>query len=119
LKLTFVNEPFNCDKLIFTLKTETGSLPMQTGGNARFLYALSTNTVKNGLAVSYDLPFAGNACLSIVNCNGRSVSVRQAGLLSAGAHVETVPLAGLCPGVYFLRLKHNRISEESRFFITR
>jgi hypothetical protein len=119
LKFTFVNEPFNCDKLIFTLKNATGSMPIRNGGNARPSYALRAHTAENRLAVSYGLPQSGKTCLSIVNCNGRTVSLQQERLLPAGSHRETVPLARLCPGVYFLRLKHNGISEESRFIITR
>jgi hypothetical protein len=119
LKLTFVNEPFNCDKLIFTLKNETGTMPMRYGGNARLSCTLRAHSATNGLVVSYDPPQAGTALLSIVNCNGRTVLPLQERLLSAGAHVETVPIAGLCPGVYFLRLKQGGISGESRFIITR
>jgi hypothetical protein len=75
--------------------------------------------VNSGLAVSYDLSQDGTALLSIVNCNGRTVLRLRERLLSAGRNVETLPLAGLCPGVYFLRLKYNGISKESRFIITR
>lgn len=119
LKLTFINEPFNCDKLIFTLKNETGVMPIRNGGNARLLYALRAHAVENRLAVSYSLPQPGRTCLSIVNCNGRAVWPAQERLLPAGVHGETVSLTGLCPGVYFLRLKHRGISEESRFIFTR
>jgi hypothetical protein len=119
LKLTFVSEPFNCDKFMFTLKNETGSVPLPAYGNAGPSYALRTNFGKNGLAVSYDLPQAGRTSLSIVDCQGRTVSRFQERLLPAGAHVETVPLYGICPGVYFLRLKQNGEFEESRFIIDR
>jgi hypothetical protein len=119
LKLTFVNEPFNCDKLIFTLGSETGSMPVRTGGDMCPSCALRTNCVNNKLAVSYDLPQAGRASLSIVNCHGRTVSNLREGLLCAGAHLENVPITGLCPGVYFLRLESSGISEETRFMIGR
>jgi hypothetical protein len=119
LKLTFVNEPFNCDKLIFTLKSETGSMPMRTGGDMGPSCALRANCVNNRLAVSYDLPQAGKASLSIVNCHGRTVSNLQEGPLCTGAHVENVPIKGLCPGFYFLRLESSGISEETRFMIGR
>jgi hypothetical protein len=119
LKLTFVNEPFNCDKLIFTLKSETGSLPMRTGGNMRLSCALRAHCANNSLAISYDLPQPGKACLSIVNCNGRTVSQLREGTLCAGVHVQTAPITGLCPGVYFLRLESSGIAEETRFMIGR
>lgn len=119
LKLTFVTNSFNCDKLMFTLKNGTGLVSGSIGHNACFSFALRTRSEKNRLAVSYVLPQAGKTSLSIVNYNGRTVSLLQERLLSAGAHAETVPLAGLCPGVYFLELKLNGISEESKFIITR
>ena len=51
LKLTFVTNSFNCDKLMFTLKNETGSLPMHTVGNAGLSYALRTQSENKRLAV--------------------------------------------------------------------
>jgi hypothetical protein len=119
MKLTFVNEPFNCDKFMFTLKSATGSLPMRTDANEQLLNALRTRFVKNGVAVAYELPQSGKVGILIVNANGAIVSSRQERFLSVGAHSEIVPLSGECPGVYFVRLTHSGIVEESRFIIAK
>lgn len=117
LKWTFTSASFNFDKIILTLKTQTGtSSPV---ANAHPSYAMRANTGKSLLSVSYNLPVAGKIQVSITDCNGKTVSAPLAQNRAAGAQIQTLPIAGLCPGVYFVRLSHNGISTESRFIVAR
>jgi Carbohydrate binding module (family 6) len=119
LKLTFVTDPFNCDKLMFTLKSQTRIIQAPATENARLSSKLRIHSEKSRLAVSFDLHQAGNVFLSIIDCEGRTVSQIQEGMLSAGAYEEIVPFMKLNPGVFFVRLKQDGISEESWFVISR
>ena len=57
------------------------------------------------LSVSFTLPGAGPARLTVYDVSGREAITRQVGLLGAGRHVVSLGAPGtLAPGIYLVRL---------------
>ena len=62
-------------------------------------------TSKTGLArVTFDLPAAGEAAVSVYDARGREVARLAEGYRDAGRHTVAWESARLAPGVYLVRL---------------
>jgi hypothetical protein len=118
VKYTYVQGGFNYDWMKFTLKSGSGLALNFAVRQPHEAMALRTFLASRTLSVSFNLPEAGNTSLSIINCRGKVLNPTVR-VLSEGAQTQSVPVAGISPGVYYLRLEHNGISAESRFVITR
>ena len=118
IKYQFVRGGFNYDWMKFSLKGVTGLAPNTPVRQQLEAMALRTFLVDRALRVSFNLPQAGIASFSIIDCLGKAHNP-TARAFSGGARTQCLPVTGLSPGVYYLRLEHNGISAESRFVITR
>ncbi len=118
VKYTYVQGGFNFDWIEFSLKSPAGTAPNFAVRQLHEAMALRTFLANRALSVSFNLLQAGNTLLSIADSRGKMFrSTVQT--LAAGEQAQSVPLAGLSPGVYFVRVEQSGISEESRFVITR
>ncbi|MEM6327178.1 MAG: T9SS type A sorting domain-containing protein [Bacteroidota bacterium] len=76
----------------------------EAGGEPFALGAVSPNPTRGAAEVSLSLPEASEVTVSVFDAMGREVgSVRQA--TAAGSHRLGVPVGGLAPGVYVVRVE--------------
>ncbi|MEM6326339.1 MAG: T9SS type A sorting domain-containing protein [Bacteroidota bacterium] len=76
----------------------------EAGGEAFALGAVSPNPTRGTASVTLSLPESGEVTVSVFDAMGREVaSVRQ--VAAAGSHRLGVPVAGLAPGVYVVRVE--------------
>jgi hypothetical protein len=85
-----------------TVELADGQLP-QNGKLA--LEAVSVAPSQGAFRVTFSLPNALPATVSLLDIAGRSIAVRELGQFAAGAHaVELIPRVRPTAGIYFLRL---------------
>jgi hypothetical protein len=116
VKWTFVTASFNFDKILFSKSTDVQ--PSTASVTTRQSFAPRVASERNAVAVSFKLPEAGRTALSIVDCKGRTVASAPERFLAAGIQKQTLSTATLCPGIYFVKIRQNGSSIESRFAVT-
>ena len=79
------------------------------------------NPVRNGALLSFALPVAASARLSVLDLQGREVLLLSSGSRAAGRYEVRLEggRQGLSPGLYFARLQVAGHSLMRRFVITR
>ncbi len=66
------------------------------------------NPATNFVAVSYELPTAGNVELTLFSVNGQAVkSLKESNRMDAGLHTATFDVSDLAKGVYFVKINNN------------
>jgi hypothetical protein len=78
------------------------------------------NPAAKNLVVAFALPVTAPATLDIVDLGGRRVTSRRLDALDPGEHVVDLgPVAGMSPGVYWLRLTQEGRALTRRFVVAR
>jgi len=107
--------------LVDGVAAHTGETRVTVPALARFALAGATpNPSPRGrLLVSFSLPGARPARLSLFDITGRQVAARDVGSLGAGEHVlDPWPKLGLSAGMYWVRLAQDDLRAAVRVVIT-
>jgi hypothetical protein len=96
-------------------------LAVETPGRSQLaLEGLRPNPATLELSVSFSLPQAGPATLTVLDVSGRELSVHEVGNLGPGPHVVRLDdRTGIPPGIYWLRLTQAGRSRVSRGAVLR
>ena len=82
-----------------------------------FRLALAPNPASTTATLTYELPQAEPVQVSVLNVLGRNVLTLPATRESVGAHTTTLPLQGLAPGVYLVRLQAGGLQQTTRLLV--
>jgi hypothetical protein len=96
----------------------TGTENARTTAGLR-LDAPVPNPATAGATVRLTLPEPGPVRLHLYDALGRTVADTDAGVRSAGAHVLTLPTAGLGPGLYVVRVEAGAWQATQRLVVAR
>jgi hypothetical protein len=66
---------------------------------------LYPNPTSHAFSVAVDLQRAENVHLQLVDMQGREIATKHIGMLTAGNHLLEMPVAGLSPGMYFVKIR--------------
>jgi len=88
--------------------------PQQT---AAFQLSLAPNPAAGTTTVAYQLPTAATATLVVQNLLGQTVRQLAPARQAAGAQAQTLPLQGLAPGVYLVRLQAGELTQTTRLLV--
>jgi len=111
-------EPANIYAGIAAPDVITGVTPLPAA-NRLTLQGARPNPTAGNLVVSFTLPSAAAATLSVIDVSGRKVIERDVGTLGVGSHVVDLRGAELAPGVYLIRLSQAGILRSARVCVTR
>ena len=77
------------------------------------------NPAAGAASVAFRLAASAHVRVAVVDVLGREVAVVREGPLGAGAHVESVDVAGLAPGLYVARVSADGVQASRRFTVVR
>lgn len=80
-------------------------------------WQLYPNPAKETVNLRFQLDQAADLQLSVYDLQGRLVQSERFGRLAAGEHLQTLPVAGLAPGMYQLRLQFGQQIQTQKLII--
>ena len=91
-----------------------------TAPHAAFGVSVEPNPMRDGGAVSFDLPHRSPVTVTVVDTRGRTVATLFEGTLEAGAHRIGCDVAGLLPpGIYFCSVRAGEVISAGRIVVER
>jgi 1,4-alpha-glucan branching enzyme len=88
--------------------------PQQT---AAFGLSVAPNPAAGTTTIRYDLPTAATASLAVQNLLGQTIRQLAPARQAAGAQAQVLPLQGLAPGVYLVRLQAGDLTQTTRLLV--
>lgn len=88
--------------------------PQQT---AAFGLRVAPNPAAGTTTITYDLPTAAKASLAVQNMLGQTIRQLAPARQAAGAQSRALPLQGLAPGVYLVRLQAGDLTQTTRLLV--
>ncbi len=79
--------------------------PVEAPAAVGFGLVLSPNPARSAVSIRCSIPSPGQVTVELVDLVGRRAALVQAEALAAGLVVHELDVAGLAPGVYFLKMK--------------
>lgn len=105
---------------VFTSKKLTQTaLPLATRAQqtATFSLSLSPNPAAGTTTIRYELPTAATASVAVQTLLGQTIRQLAPARQAAGAQAQTLPLQGLAPGVYLVRLQAGDLTQTTRLLV--
>jgi glycosidase len=84
---------------------------------ASFQLSLVPNPAAGTTTVAYQLPAAATASIAVQNLLGQTVRQLAPARQAAGAQAQALPLQGLAPGVYLVRLQADELTQTTRLLV--
>ena len=84
---------------------------------AAFQLSLLPNPAAGTTTVTYALPAAGTATIAVQNLLGQTIRQLPAARQAAGPQTQALPLQGLAPGVYLVRLQAEGQTQTTRLLV--
>jgi hypothetical protein len=110
---TWTNLPADALRELVEGATVVGAIPAEVRGLA---LRAAPNPARSGVRLSFTLPRAAEARLTVVDARGRVVVTRALGFLDAGPHVETIRSGELAAaGVYHAVVAAGQLRAAHRF----
>ncbi|HDY88156.1 MAG TPA: T9SS type A sorting domain-containing protein, partial [bacterium] len=97
-----------------TLISEEQSLPVAIKLNQNYPNPFNSHT-----SITYNLPYYGPVALEVFNVLGQKVKTIDRGFENAGTHVIHLKADGLSSGIYFYRIRGNKISQTKKLLLIR
>ncbi len=94
--------------------TLLASRPAQTSA---FNLGLAPNPARDGTTLTYALPTATTASIQVQNLLGQTVRQLAPVRQPAGAQAQELPVRGLAPGVYLVRLQAGDLTQTTRLVV--
>jgi len=88
--------------------------PQQT---AAFGLSLAPNPAAGTTTITYSLPTAATASLTVQNLLGQTIRQLAPARQAAGIQSRSLPLQGLAPGVYLVRLQAGDLTQTTRLLV--
>jgi glycosidase len=104
---------------VYTSKPIAGIGPLATRAaqTAAFQLSLVPNPAAGTTTIQYQLPAAATASLAVQNVLGQTVRQLAPTRQAAGAQTQVLPLQGLAPGVYLVRLQAGELTQTTRLLV--
>ena len=93
------------------------TLATRTPQTAAFGLSLVPNPATGTTTLAYALPTAATASIEVQNLLGQTVRQLPAARQAAGAQAQSLPLQGLAPGVYLVRLQAAGQTQTARLLV--
>ncbi|GAA4495316.1 hypothetical protein GCM10023172_06870 [Hymenobacter ginsengisoli] len=84
---------------------------------AAFQLSLAPNPAAGTTTIQYQLPAAATASIAVQNVLGQTVRQLAPARQAAGAQAQVLPLQGLAPGVYLVRLQAGELTQATRLLV--
>lgn len=94
-----------------------GSLATRPQQTAAFGLSLAPNPAAGTTTIRYELPSAATASIAVQTLLGQTIRQLAPARQAAGAQFQTLPLAGLAPGVYLVRLQAGDLTQTTRLLV--
>jgi glycosidase len=107
------------DYAVYTSRPVTQANPLATRPQqtAAFKLSLAPNPAAGTTAVAYELPAAATATLQVQSLLGQTVRQLPALRQPAGPQTQALPLQGLAPGVYLVKLTAGDLTQTTRLLV--
>ncbi|QKG55626.1 T9SS type A sorting domain-containing protein [Hymenobacter sp. BRD128] len=107
------------DYAVYTSKAIAVANPLatRTQQTATFQLSLAPNPAAGTTTVAYQLPTAATASIAVQNLLGQTVRQLAPARQAAGAQSQRLPLQGLAPGVYLVRLQAGDLTQTTRLLV--
>jgi glycosidase len=105
---------------VYTSKKLTQTaLPLATRApqTAAFGLSLVPNPAAGTTTIRYELPTAATASVAVQTLLGQTIRQLAPARQTAGAQAQTLPLQGLAPGVYLVRLQAGDLTQTTRLLV--
>jgi glycosidase len=104
---------------VYTSKPIAVANPLATRAQqtATFQLSLAPNPAGGTTTVTYQLPAAATASIVVQNLLGQTVRQLAPARQAAGAQTQALPLQGLAPGVYLVRLQAGELTQTTRLLV--
>jgi glycosidase len=104
---------------VYTSKPVAGIGPLATRAaqTAAFQLSVVPNPAAGTTTIQYQLPAAATASLAVQNVLGQTVRQLAPARQAAGAQTQVLPLQGLAPGVYLVRLQAGALTQTTRLLV--
>ena len=93
------------------------TLATRTPQTAAFGLSLVPNPAAGTTTLTYALPTAATATIAVQNLLGQTIRQLPAARQAAGAQAQALPLLGLAPGVYLVRLQADGQTQTARLLV--
>ena len=93
------------------------TLATRTQDAAVLRLSLAPNPATGTATVAYSLPVASTAALTVQNLLGQAVRQLAPAHQTAGAQAQALPLQGLAPGVYLVKLQAGEQTQTARLLV--
>jgi hypothetical protein len=84
---------------------------------ATFGLSLAPNPATGTTTIRYELPAAATASIAVQNLLGQTIRQLAPARQAAGAQARVLPLQGLAPGVYLVRLQAGDLTQTTRLLV--
>lgn len=103
---------------VYTSKKLTNTaLATRPAPTAAFGLSLAPNPAAGTTTIRYELPAAATASLAVQNLLGQTIRQLAPARQAAGAQTQVLPLQGLAPGVYLVRLQAGDLTQTTRLLV--
>jgi glycosidase len=104
---------------VYTSRKITVPNPLATRSQQTAAFGLSVapNPAAGTTTIRYELPTAATASIAVQNLLGQTIRQLAPARQAAGAQAQTLPLQGLAPGVYLVRLQAGDLTQTTRLLV--
>jgi glycosidase len=104
---------------VYTSRKVTVANPLATRAQQTAAFGLSVapNPAAGTTTIRYELPTAATASLAVQNLLGQTIRQLAPARQVAGAQSQVLPLQGLAPGVYLVRLQAGDLTQTTRLLV--